>query len=188
MTRLMLYTVVLVSLLQLNPRSSSAATVAALTLDTLIQKSEYVVYGRAVGTRSFWDPATSTIWTRTELLVLDGAKGRAGKTIMITEPGGVLGDIAHLFPGMPRFVDGGEVVLFLYNAPGNRIRVLGSQQGVYDVLRDRDSGERIVRPAVEHPESIVQDNRMAFGAQPGQLRPRRLSEFLASVRERASNR
>ena len=81
MTRLMLYTVVLASLLQLNPRSSSAATVAALTFDTLIEKSEYVVYGRAVGTRSFWDPATSTIWTETELLVFDGAKGRAGKTI-----------------------------------------------------------------------------------------------------------
>lgn len=188
MTRLMFYIVVLGSLLQLNPRSSAAATVAALTFDTLIQKSDYVVYGRAVGTRSFWDPATSTIWTRTELLVLDGAKGQAGKTIVITEPGGVMGDIAHLFPGMPRFVDGEEVVLFLYSAPGNRIRVLGLRQGVYDVLRDRDSGERIVRPALEHPESIVYDNRTAFRPEPSQLRPRRLSEFLASVRERVSNR
>jgi hypothetical protein len=188
MTRLMLCMVVLASLLQLNPRSSSAATVAALTLDTLIQKSEYVVYGRAVGTRSFWDPATSTIWTETELVVLDGAKGRAGKAIVITEPGGVLGDIAHLFPGMPRFVGGEEVVLFLYSAPGNRIRVLGLRQGVYEVLRDRDSGERVVRPAVEHPELIVPDHRIALRSNPGQLRPRRLSEFLDSVRERVSNR
>jgi hypothetical protein len=184
MTKLMVYTAVLGSILQLNPGSSSAATVAALTLDTLIQKSEYVVYGRAVGTRSFWDPATSTIWTETELLVLDGAKGRPGKTIVITEPGGVLGDIAHLFPGIPRFVGGEEVVLFLYSAPGNRIRVLGLRQGIYEVLHDRDSGERIVRPAVDHPEFIVSDHRLALGSERGQSRPRRLSEFLGSVRER----
>jgi hypothetical protein len=188
MTRVIFYTVVLGSLLQLNPRSSSAATVAVLTFDTLIQRSEYVVYGRAVGTRSFWDPATSTIWTETELLVLDGAKGRTGKTIVITEPGGVLGDIGHLFPGMPRFVGGEEVVLFLYSAPGNRIRVLGLQQGVYEVLHDRDSGERTVRPAVDHPELIVPDRRVASRSDPGQSRPRRLSEFLASVRNRVSNR
>ena len=188
MNRLVCFILALGTALYWSAGFSPAATIPELTFDTLIQKSEYVVYGRAVGTRSFWDPATSTIWTETELVVLDEAKGHSGKTLVITEPGGVLGDIAHVFPGLPRFAGGEEVVLFLYAAPGKRIRVLGLRQGVYEVLRDPNSGERIVRPSVEHAELIVPDNRIALRSQPSDTRPRRLSEFLASVREKASNR
>ena len=188
MKRPVYWTFLLGTILQLSAGLASPATIPVLTLDTLIQKSEYVVYGRTVGTRSFWDPTTNTIWTETELLVLDGAKGRAGKTLVITEPGGVLGDIAHLFPGLPRFTDGEEVVLFLYGAPGNRVRVLGLRQGVYDVVRDPNSGERTVRPSVEPAELMVPDPRVALRSEPGQVKTRRLSEFMASIREKAAHR
>ena len=188
MKGLVYWTFLLGTILQGSAGFAPAATIPVLTLDALIQKSEYVVYGRTVGTRSFWDPTTNTIWTETELLVLDGAKGRAGKTLVITEPGGVLGDIAHLFPGLPRFTDGEEVVLFLYGAPGNRIRVLGLRQGVYDVVREPSSDERIVRPSVEPAELMVLDPRVALRTQPDQAKTRRLSEFLASIREKAAHR
>ena len=69
------------------------ATSAPVTLDALVASSDMVVYGRVVGGQSFWDAATRTIWTTTQIAVFDVAKGRSGATVLVTEPGGVVGDI-----------------------------------------------------------------------------------------------
>src|SRR5437667_295376 len=116
------------------------ATSASVTLDALVAGSDMVVYGRVVGGLSFWDAATRTIWTSTQIAVLDAAKGRPGVTVLVTEPGGVVGDTGHLFPGVPRFAPNQEVVAFLYQAPGDRLRVVGLWQGIYGVSVDPATG------------------------------------------------
>src|SRR5439155_5057357 len=118
-------------------RPGSGASVRRMTMDGLVRESELVIYGRALASRSLWDPATETIWTETEFAVLDGAKGNPARTVIVSEPGGNIGDVGHLFPGVPRFESGQEVVLFLYRTPANRLRISGLMQGVYNVEQDR---------------------------------------------------
>src|SRR5688572_4315875 len=79
-----------------------AATAREIALAELVDRSDAIVYARAVARRSFFDAPTRTIWTETELVVLDGPKGRPGRTVVVTEPGGVVGDVGHLFPGVPQ--------------------------------------------------------------------------------------
>jgi hypothetical protein len=167
---------------------ANAATVRRMSLDALVDSSDVIFHGRVIQCRSQWDPATGAIWTRTELRVLDATKGRAGTSIAVTEPGGIVGSRGELYPGVPHFKIGQEVVLFLYRAPGNRLRVTGLLQGVYTVCNDPQTGERMAVPAVPAAEVVFE------GARPAQADPaatvvrESLSRFLYGIRLRAASR
>jgi hypothetical protein len=177
---------VLVLLLAL---SAGAATFRRLTLEALVQGSTYVVYARVIDTHPIWDAATRMIWTRTEIQVLDGPKGQPGSTLSITEPGGILSGTGELYPGTPQFKVNQELVLFLYRAPGDRIRVTGALQGVYAVKTDPETGERLVLPTTPPPEIIFEEGspyaQTVKQQAPG---PERLSRFLYNIRLKSANR
>jgi hypothetical protein len=155
-----------------------------LTLDALIARSERIVYGRVLSTRPAWDPATQTIWTHTELLVLDSPKGRSGSTVVISEPGGVLGEVGHVFSGVPSFSVNEEVVVFLHAQEGQRLRVTGLRQGVYSVRRDPDTGRRVVQ-AIRAEYAAPSASRT--NAEAGAVSKTRggLDDFLFEIRQRA---
>lgn len=157
-----------------------------MSMEGVLAESEDVVYARALGARCFLDASTATIWTETEFLVLDVPKGRTGRTVVVTEPGGVLGDVGHLIPGSPRFETNREFVLFLYRAPGNRLRVVGLQQGLFSVFLDRRTGERMVHSSAGSGETVYESDstpsRFAFP------QTRRLGDFLHAIRERSPRR
>lgn len=167
-----------------------AATVRPLDFDALVARADAVVYGRVRASRSFWDSTTRSIWTESEVLVSDCAKGRTGPTVVIAEPGGVLGDVAHLVPGAPRLEQDAEVVLFLYDAPGGRLRVVGLRQGIYQVVRDPGTGERLARPALLQSEEVRAGGGPA--ATVSAARPARgelqLGELLERIRARGNAR
>jgi hypothetical protein len=171
-------------LLALFPGFLAGATARVLTLDALIARSDRIVYGRVVSTRPVWDPATRTIWTHTELLVLDCPKGQAGATVVITEPGGILGEVGHVFVGVPTFSLNEEVVVFLSPQGGDRLRVTGLRQGVYPVRRDGNSGRRIVQSAV-YTEHVSSSRVDAEPGASGKAPPNRLDDFLYAIRQRA---
>jgi len=169
--------------------NAEGAIFRRMSLDSLVQCSEYVIYGRIMETRAQWDPATATIWTRTEVLVIDGPKGQPGQSVAITEPGGILNGRGVLYPGTPQFKPGQEVVLFLYRAPGNRLRVTGLLQGVYAVVGDRLTGERMAQPVLPQPEAAYEDG--SPGSQTVRGLPAsqdHLSHFLYVIRQKAAKR
>jgi hypothetical protein len=169
--------------------SAEGATYRRMSLDALVQGSDYVIYGRVFESRAQWDTATATIWTRTELLVLDGPKGQAGMTMAVTEPGGTINGRGVLYPGTPQFETGQEVVLFLYRAPGNRLRVTGLLQGVYEVITDQQTRERMVQPVVLQPEIAYAGGSLsALTSQRTTAGPENLSRFLYSIRKKAATR
>jgi hypothetical protein len=165
--------------------SAAAATYRGMSLDELVQDSDYVIYGRVIDSHMERDPATRTIWTRTELLVLDGPKGQTTTSITVTEPGGILGGRGELYPGIPQFSSGEEVVLFLYHAPGNRLRVTGLLQGVYSVVMDRQTGARVVRPVVPYREAVYEEGSpYAPKAALAPAGAEKLSSFLYAIRQK----
>ena len=182
--RVLILTVAILTFFQ----AGSGASVRRMTMDSLVRASELVIYGRALASSSLWDPATETIWTQTEFAVLDGAKGNPARTIIVSEPGGIIGDVGHLFPGVPRFDSGQEVVLFLYRTPANRLRISGLLQGVYNVEQDRGSGEKLARPAILQREEVYEEGKGASRSLSLGASSQRLGEFLSSIRERASHR
>jgi hypothetical protein len=165
---------------------AEAATYRRMSLDELVQSSDYVIYGRVIDNHVEQDPATRTIWTKTELLVLDGPAGQVPSSIAVTEPGGVLDGRGELYPGIPQFSPGEEVVLFLYRAPGNRLRVTGLLQGVYFVAIDPQTGARMAQPAVPRREVVYEEGspyapKGALATAVGE----KLSSFLFAIRQKA---
>jgi hypothetical protein len=162
-----------------------AATVHRLPFETLVERSEQVVYGRVVGIRSLWDEETRTVWTQTELQVLDAPKGAAARSVTITEPGGVMGNVGHLVPGVPSFSLNDEVVVFLYEAERNRLRVTGLCQGVYAVGRDPETGGLIVHAPVPRAETVFVERPGRVPRQSLVLESNRLDDFLYRIRKGA---
>ena len=135
------------------------------------------------------DPATGLpMFAVAPAAVLAPALGEVGRTVRITEPGGILGNVGHWIPGVPQFAADREAVVFLYGAPGNRLRVLGLGQGVYNVFRDPTTGDLLARPSLETREIVYEQGRSLARA-PGEiLNTRKLGEFLFLIRRRASIR
>jgi hypothetical protein len=169
--------------------AAGASTYRRMTLDALVQSSAFVVYGRIVDSRPAWDAATRMIWTHTCIQVLEGLKGLPGTTVTITEPGGIVSGMGQYYPGTPQFRVGQEAVVFIYRAPGNRLRVTGALQGVYGIRTDPSTGEKLAIPAVPHPEVVYEEGSPAMRAERQQSPGfEGLSRFLHTIRQKAAGR
>ena len=124
-------------LVLLLPVAVRATVVERLTLEELVDRSPIVTHARAVRTWAAWDPQTGAIWTHTELLVIEGLKGGAARSVIVSEPGGVVGEVGMAVEGVPRYRPGEEVVAFLYRTPLGLIRTRGLAQGKFTVVGDR---------------------------------------------------
>ena len=109
-----------------------ATSVLPLELPQLVAGSRDVVHVRCTGTEAVAD-ATVGVATVTQFVILDRAKGSAGATLVLRQPGGRLGAQVVDFQ-LPRYRVGEEYVLFVpppsalgFAAP------LGLAQGIFPV-------------------------------------------------------
>lgn len=126
----LLRTLLLASLLL--AATASATTMLVLDVDALSGAADAVVRARVVKTSSRWTASGGRIVTDVELEVAETWKGGVARTIVVTQPGGVVGDLGQHVAGAARFVPGEEVVLFL-EARGGRFTVAGMAQGRFKV-------------------------------------------------------
>ncbi len=95
-----------------------------------------------------------------------GLKGLAARNIVISEPGGTVGNTGMQIAGAPRYSVGEEVVLFATRTPIGYLRTVGWGQGKYVVVDARDSGRRVVRSSVR--DITLFDPISKTGSPPGQ--------------------
>ena len=121
----------------------AGATLERLSLDEMTQKSTAIVRAKAVSSVTSF--VGSTIYTKTQFQVLERWKGPEAATVEVSEPGGTVGTRNQNYSGVPRFVNGQEVVLFLWTGPSGRTQVIGLTQGVFQVERSGSAEEEAVR-------------------------------------------
>ena len=126
-----------------------ATLVPRMTLEQAVDDSVLIVQGTVVRTWSAWGDKRQFIWTHYELKVSDALKGLAARNIVISEPGGTVGDTGMQIAGTPRYSVGEEVVLFATRTPIGYLRTAGWGQGKYVVVDSRDSDRRVVRTSVQ---------------------------------------
>ncbi len=107
-----------------------------MSLDEMVERSERILQGRCLRAWTAWDAKHQFIWTHSEIQVLDSLKGGPAATVVVSEPGGAVGDEAMWIAGMPQYRPGEEVVLFLYRVPNGMWRARGLGQGKFQVLPD----------------------------------------------------
>jgi hypothetical protein len=87
-------------------------------------------------------------------------KGNLGAVVQFRLPGGTFGRYRTISVGSPEFKEGDEVVLFLGVADGGQPVILGFHQGVYRIVSDASTGERMVTPP------LLQDISSSAAGQP----------------------
>ena len=142
-----------------------ATLVPRMTLEQAVDDSVLIVQGTVVRTWSAWGDKRQFIWTHYELKVSDALKGLATPNIIISEPGGTVGNTGMQIAGAPRYSVGEEVVLFATPTPIGYLRTAGWGQGKYVIVDARDSDRRVVRSSVR--DITLFDPISTAGSPPG---------------------
>ncbi|AKJ05450.1 hypothetical protein ATI61_102507 [Archangium gephyra] len=126
--------------------AASATTMLRTDLPELAQTSEAIVHGTVRRVESRWSGDGRRIITDVEIQVTEALKGQAGGTVLVTQPGGRVGDIGQRVSGLASFTPGEEVVVFLERRGKQAFRVSGMVQGKYQVQRSEDGKSAMAVP------------------------------------------
>jgi hypothetical protein len=94
---------------------AAATVVIAQTLEEMSRSAPLVVRARVGQVQSMWNESHTTIETWAEVQVSEALKGPTapGKTLMIRNPGGIVGPLGAYVSGSPHFEPGEDTLLFL---------------------------------------------------------------------------
>jgi len=114
-------------------------------LKTLSKGADVIVTGKVVEQRSSWNQDRTRIYTDVKIQVDDFIKGsEAQNSVIITHPGGEVGEVGELYSHMPRFSNDEEVLVFAKrDLKDNKYRVLNGEDGKLTVYQDKATGEKV---------------------------------------------
>jgi hypothetical protein len=154
---------------------ANATVLVPAEFSEIVRGSEIIAYAKIVDARPEWADGRRWIDTVVTAEVVSSLKGSPGDTLTFKVPGGRLGRYQSVVVGAPVFARGDEAVLFLRTHGDELPDVFGLNQGVFRVVIDSRTGQRLVVPppvmkidASAEPERVVRgavDRRpMAFDA------------------------
>lgn len=154
------------ALILLAQPPARASMVPALDLPALTSLADRVVVGEVLSVQSAWDRAHQHIFTRIEVQVAEIWKGErppSGK-IVISQPGGQVGDIEMRVFGLAEFHEGDRTVLFLQGSELGAATV-GLGQGARP-LRFDGTAQRWIVAGGDRTAAVIRDRDGRFGAAP----------------------
>jgi hypothetical protein len=134
---------------------ASATTQLKVELSELTRGADAVVHGVVRRVESRWSGDKMRIVTDVEIQVTESLKGQPGGTVLVTQPGGRVGDVGQVVHGLASFSAGEEVVVFLEKRGARAFRVSSMAQGKYQVKRDADGKTALAVP--EPSEALLLD-------------------------------
>ena len=159
-----------------------ATTAVEMSFEEAVARSEAIVHGAVVRSRSAWDPDRTAIWTHYDIRVQARLKGGSGAILTVSEPGGEIDGKRMQIVGAPRYEVGEEVVVFAASTPIGYLRTCGWGQGKLEVRPDASQpGSRVVR-ASPLAVQLVQAPRGKRGPAIRSFDGADLEGFLARVR------
>ncbi|WP_375766331.1 hypothetical protein NR798_32160 [Archangium gephyra] len=165
--------------------AASATTMLRADLPELAQTSDAIVHGTVRRVESRWSGDGRRIVTDVEIQVTEALKGQAqvgqaGGTVLVTQPGGRVGDIGQRVSGLAAFAPGEEVVVFLERRGKQAFRVSGMAQGKYQVQRTEGGKSAMAVPEPTGDVLLLDpDTRQPTASS---LRSLSLTELKAAIR------
>ncbi|GHG73814.1 hypothetical protein [Comamonas sp. JC664] len=157
---------------------ASATTQLRVDLSGLAVGADTVVHGVVRRVESRWSGDGMRILTDVEIQVTESLKGQPGGTVLVTQPGGRMGDIGQVVHGLASFTPGEEVVVFLQKRGPRAFRVSDMAQGKFQVKRE---GTRVL--AVPEPTESQLLDPVTRKPTASALQPLSLDALKAAVRE-----
>jgi hypothetical protein len=114
-------------------------------MQNLTEKSDLILEGKVVKQNSSWNQNKTRIFTEVTVQVDEYLKGNSGnKTIVVTTPGGEVGDVGELYTHMPKFSNDEQVLLFVKeDKKDKRLKVSNGEEGKITLYNDKTTGEKV---------------------------------------------
>jgi hypothetical protein len=162
-------------------RNVDATTAIMLSDQDLILSSRLILTGSVESVFSAWDDTGSTIWTYVEVKLDTVLKGSlSSETLILKQPGGIVGSEGVRFIGEPTFAPGDELLLYLNAGPDLSLHVSQCFMGMFYLLNDPVTGERYVR-RWEDPSEVT--TLQIRATRPDVTDSAPLTEYLAMIRD-----
>ena len=136
-------TLVCIALL-LGVSLAGATTLVKMNFGELAHKADSVVIGTVTAIDGEWGPDFRFIHSNITLQVERTLQGQAGDTIVVRNPGGMIGDEGQLAYGAAQFEVGEKVLVFLTTWDDNALKVLGYAQGKSRVVLESAGRDRLI--------------------------------------------
>ena len=146
--------VVVLGLLVHGAGTSEATILIKKDLAQLAAESDHVIVGKVESTRARWDLKLGLILTDTTITVERALKGKPGKSIVVTEVGGTVGDLTQRIEGVPQYAAGQRVLLTIKKGPAGYWRTHGWIQGRFSVITNRATESHNALRKRNHPNSM----------------------------------
>lgn len=128
-----------------------ATLVPQLTVEEMAAEAQFVVHGKVARKWSAWDVGGQMIWTHYQLQLDEALKGAPGSSLVVSEPGGVVGEQGISIAGTPEYDVGDEVVLLVWRTPIGYLRTSGWGQGKFHVSAAKGSSAKTVHASRRLP-------------------------------------
>ncbi len=125
---------------------AGATSLLRAEVPELTRKADAVVRGTVRRVESRWSADGRRIVTDVEIQVAETLKGAPGSTVLVTQPGGRVGDIGQRVSGLASFAPGEEVVVVLQRRGKAAFSVRGMAQGKFQVQRSPDGKAALAVP------------------------------------------
>jgi hypothetical protein len=136
-----------------------------MSLEELVDEAQSVVHGSVARKWSAWEDKQQVIWTHYEITVADSLKGAREGKIVVSEPGGTVGDATMQVAGAPVYEVGEEVVLFTTATPIGYARTCGWTQGKFHVEKSADGGRKVLSSGLQGAEIAQSSSKQPAAVQ-----------------------
>jgi hypothetical protein len=109
------------------------------------KNADLIITGKVVEQNSSWNENNTRIYTQATIRVEEYLKGSNNSgSIIVSYPGGEVGEVGELYSHMPRFEDQEEVLVFLKkDEKSKRYKVFNGENGKINVITDPRTGEKV---------------------------------------------
>ena len=172
---------------------AGATLVPRMSLEQMTEASDAVIHGTVVRAWPAWDSTREFIWTHYEIRLTESMLGDALDKVVLSEPGGTVGNDSMDIAGTPRYRIGEEVVLFTTRTPIGYLRTSGWGQGRFDVVVNPRTGSKVVRSRLAgielvEPAGAANAPNQRAGTSPKALDGLPLDQFKSRLRTLITNR
>ncbi|MBC8276036.1 MAG: hypothetical protein H8E40_13855 [Chloroflexi bacterium] len=116
---------------------TSSSLVVELTQAELVAHADWIVVGTVTGKESLWSADRGNIYTLVTVSVEEWVKGGPGENeIVITTPGGQVGETTEVVEDAAGFQEGERVLVYLQLNDDGTASVVGGWQGQFVVTKN----------------------------------------------------
>lgn len=139
----------------LNAIISYAGIMEEVYVERIVKSSDIIILGKCLTSYCDWNSEKTEICTYSLIDILQTLKGREESHLVIETLGGQVGYLVSTVINTPAFVEGEDVLLFIFRKRSGQFGIVGFNKGKFNICQ-RD-GKRVVKnPFVS--KIIIQDD------------------------------